>query len=171
VYLFVIFTLLIYQCIYLTASKYIYFFTYSLFIFLFICKFICFFFNFFPFVVSRPCRCWPFDLWTERSFSNLNIFHTEDHPWLIYSVPQNKQSFDFLYWHKFNQWKYCHVYVCDDRRDMDWWLDLLTTYTHHSELKVITALSLIYAICKSTKHPVSLFPTCCLHQPLPGNDF
>jgi hypothetical protein len=34
------------------------------------------------------------------------------------------------------------IYVCDCRRDLDWWMDLLTTYTHNLELQVITALSL-----------------------------
>jgi hypothetical protein len=40
-------------------------------------------------------------------------------------------------------------------------MDLLTTHTHHSELQVITALSLISAIRKSPQHPLSLFPACC----------
>jgi hypothetical protein len=26
-------------------------------------------------------------------------------------------------------WQYCHVYVCDYRWGLDWWLNLLTTYT------------------------------------------
>jgi hypothetical protein len=29
---------------------------------------------------------------------------------------------------------YCHVYECDCRRGLDWWFDLLTTYTHDSSL-------------------------------------
>jgi hypothetical protein len=32
---------------------------------------------------------------------------------------------------------------CDCRWGMGWWIDLLTTYTHHSELQAITALLLI----------------------------
>jgi hypothetical protein len=32
---------------------------------------------------------------------------------------------------------------------MDWILDLMTTYTHHSELLVITELSLMYTLYKS----------------------
>jgi hypothetical protein len=32
---------------------------------------------------------------------------------------------------------------CDYRRGLDWRMDLLATCTHHSELQVITALSLI----------------------------
>jgi hypothetical protein len=42
------------------------------------------------------------------------------------------------------------ICVCYYRRGMDWWMDLLTTYTHHSELQVITALSLIPILCKSS---------------------
>jgi hypothetical protein len=45
---------------------------------------------------------------------------------------------------------------------MDWWMDLLTTYTHHSELRIITALSLTSTLYKSTQHPLSLFPACCI---------
>jgi hypothetical protein len=33
--------------------------------------------------------------------------------------------------------------MCDYRRGLDWWMDLLTTYTHHSEVQIITTLSLI----------------------------
>jgi hypothetical protein len=35
--------------------------------------------------------------------------------------------------------KYCHVYVCDYRRGLDWGTGLLGTYTQNSELHVITA--------------------------------
>jgi hypothetical protein len=48
--------------------------------------------------------------------------------------------------------------VCDCRQGEKWWMDLLTTYTHNSELEVITALSLISALYKSPQHPLSLFP-------------
>jgi hypothetical protein len=40
---------------------------------------------------------------------------------------------------------------------MDWLLDVLTTYTHHSELQVITALSQISTLYDSPQHPLSLF--------------
>jgi hypothetical protein len=50
--------------------------------------------------------------------------------------------------------------VCDYRRRMDWWMDLSTTCTHNSELQVITALSLISALYKSSQHPLSLFQPC-----------
>jgi hypothetical protein len=45
---------------------------------------------------------------------------------------------------------------------MDWILDLLTTYIHHSELQVITAPLLIYTIHRSPLHPLSHFPACCV---------
>jgi hypothetical protein len=32
---------------------------------------------------------------------------------------------------------------------MDWWMDLLTIYTHYLELQVITGLSLISTLYKS----------------------
>jgi hypothetical protein len=44
--------------------------------------------------------------------------------------------------------------MCDCRRGMDWWMDLLTAYTHHSELQVIIALSLI------STAPTKPFPVC-----------
>jgi hypothetical protein len=40
---------------------------------------------------------------------------------------------------------------------LDWILDLLTTYTHNSELQVITAPSLISTLCRSPQHMPSLF--------------
>jgi hypothetical protein len=53
---------------------------------------------------------------------------------------------------------YYHDFWCATvRRGMDWILDLLTTYTHHSELQAITALSLISTIHSSPQHPLSLF--------------
>jgi hypothetical protein len=41
-------------------------------------------------------------------------------------------------------------------------MDSLTTYTHGSELQAITAPPLILTIHKSPKHPLSLFPACCV---------
>jgi hypothetical protein len=56
--------------------------------------------------------------------------------------------------------KYYHVYVvCDYRRGLHWWMDLLTTYTHNSELQAITAPSLISTIHKTPAKP---FPACCV---------
>jgi hypothetical protein len=41
-------------------------------------------------------------------------------------------------------------------------MDLLTTYTHHSELEVITTLSLISTLHKSQQHLLTFFfPACC----------
>jgi hypothetical protein len=46
---------------------------------------------------------------------------------------------------------HCHVVrnVRDYRRGMYLWLDLFTTYTHHSELQAITTLSLIFTLYRS----------------------
>jgi hypothetical protein len=52
--------------------------------------------------------------------------------------------------------------VCDCRRGIDWWMDLLTTYAHNSELQVITALSLISTIHRSPQHSLSLSLACCV---------
>jgi hypothetical protein len=43
------------------------------------------------------------------------------------------------------------------RRGMDWILDLLITYTHYSELRAITAPSLIYTLYSSPQRPLSPF--------------
>jgi hypothetical protein len=50
--------------------------------------------------------------------------------------------------------------VCDYRRCMHWWMDLLTTYTDDSEVQVITALLLI-----------STLSLLSLHESYPGNGF
>jgi hypothetical protein len=39
--------------------------------------------------------------------------------------------------------------VCDCRRGLIRWMDLLSTHTHDSEVQVLTTLSLIYTIYKS----------------------
>jgi hypothetical protein len=59
----------------------------------------------------------------------------------------------------------------DYRRGMDWWMDLLTTYTYHPELQVITALSLIFTLYKLPQHLLSLFYLLCLHRPFLDNGF
>jgi hypothetical protein len=51
---------------------------------------------------------------------------------------------------------YCHMYVCDYRRGLDWSMYLLTTYTHDSELQVLTTLWLIYTLYKSLERTRSL---------------
>jgi hypothetical protein len=57
-----------------------------------------------------------------------------------------------------------NIVMCrgDYRRGLDWWMDLLTPYTHDWELQVITAPSLISTILKSPQHPLSLFPAWCV---------
>jgi hypothetical protein len=60
---------------------------------------------------------------------------------------------------------YYYLYVCDCRRGIGWWIDLLTTYTHHSELQVIIAQSLISTLHRSPQHPLSLFPPAVSLQP------
>jgi hypothetical protein len=45
---------------------------------------------------------------------------------------------------------------------MDWILDLLTTCTQNSELRVITAQALISTHYKSPQHPLRQFPACCV---------
>jgi hypothetical protein len=37
----------------------------------------------------------------------------------------------------------------DYRRGLEWWMDLLTTYTHDLELQALRTLSLIYTLYKS----------------------
>jgi hypothetical protein len=61
-------------------------------------------------------------------------------------------------------WKYYMVtiYVCDCRRGVVWWMDLLTTYIRHSELNVITEMSLISTLYKSPQHTLILFQACCI---------
>jgi hypothetical protein len=41
-------------------------------------------------------------------------------------------------------------------------MDLLTTYTHDSELQAITALSLTATLYKSPQYALRNFPTCCV---------
>jgi hypothetical protein len=50
----------------------------------------------------------------------------------------------------------------DYRQGLDWWMDLLTTYTHDLELEAITAPLLISTIHKSPQHTLSLFAACCV---------
>jgi hypothetical protein len=54
--------------------------------------------------------------------------------------------------------------ACDYRWGLEWWMDLLTTCTHHSELQVITAPLLISTIHKSPLHPLNLFPACSVNS-------
>jgi hypothetical protein len=51
------------------------------------------------------------------------------------------------------------ILVCDYRWGMDWKSHLLTTYTHDSELHVITELSLIYTLYITSTRQVFSFLT------------
>jgi hypothetical protein len=64
-----------------------------------------------------------------------------------------------------------HVVWSDSRRGLNWILDLLTTYTHDSELQAITASPLIATIHKSPQHPLNFYSLSCLRQSFPGNGF
>jgi hypothetical protein len=59
----------------------------------------------------------------------------------------------------------CHnIFTCqgrDYRRGLDWWVEILATYTHLSELQVITAPPLISRILKSPQHSIGLISACC----------
>jgi hypothetical protein len=47
--------------------------------------------------------------------------------------------------------------MCDYRRGLDWWFNLLTTYTHNLGRETITAPLLIPTIHKSPQYTLSLF--------------
>jgi hypothetical protein len=72
------------------------------------------------------------------------------------------------------EYKLMSRFIYNNTRGMDWWMDLLTTYTHDSELGVITAQSLISTLYKSlhTKSsPVcSVFTSRCLVTNLNNGD-
>jgi hypothetical protein len=46
--------------------------------------------------------------------------------------------------------------MCDYRRGFNWWMNLLITYTHDSELQAITVPLLISTIHKSPQRPLNL---------------
>jgi hypothetical protein len=50
--------------------------------------------------------------------------------------------------------------MCDYRRGLNWWIALLTTYTHNLELQVITAPALISTLYNSPQH--KSFLSCCV---------
>lgn len=55
---------------------------------------------------------------------------------------------------------------------MDWWMHLLTTYTCHLGLLVITVLLLISRVRRSPQHPANLFPTCFVfNRPFSSRSF
>jgi hypothetical protein len=57
---------------------------------------------------------------------------------------------------------YCHLYGMTTDEVLGWISDVLTTYTHDSELQIITAPSLISALYKSPRWPLQDFPACCV---------
>jgi hypothetical protein len=61
--------------------------------------------------------------------------------------------------------------MCDYRRDLDWWMDLLTTYTrtHHSELQVrnYSAISNFHTLQITTEPAKPFSNLLCLHQLFP----
>jgi hypothetical protein len=65
-------------------------------------------------------------------------------------------------------------FICDYRRGMNWWMDLLSTYTHHSELQVVTAPRLIFTLYKSlhgkSSRACSVFTSRCLVTALSNED-
>jgi hypothetical protein len=69
--------------------------------------------------------------------------------------------------HNFRDFTHRHnpthtLYGCDYRRGMNWWMDLLNTYTHHPELQEITALSPFSTLYKPPQHSLNPFPACCI---------
>jgi hypothetical protein len=72
--------------------------------------------------------------------------------------------------------KYVHDLMCDYRRGSDWWMYLLTIYTHDSKLQALkTAQSLISTLYKSP-HPkpspaCSVFSSRCLITALNNGEF
>jgi hypothetical protein len=63
------------------------------------------------------------------------------------------------------------VRVVTIRRGLDCILDLLATYTHRSELQVITALSLRSILYNSLLHPLLSSVCYSHHESFPGNGF
>jgi hypothetical protein len=56
---------------------------------------------------------------------------------------------------------YQYFGVSDYRRGMYWWMDILNTCAHHSELQAITVPLLIFTIHMSPAPVLNLFPACC----------
>jgi hypothetical protein len=50
-------------------------------------------------------------------------------------------------------------------------MDLLTTYTDHSELQALNNAFADFHTLQNTTVPVKPFPACYLHQPFPGSGF
>jgi hypothetical protein len=54
------------------------------------------------------------------------------------------------------------VCVCDYRQCLDWWMDLLTTYTQDTQVQIITASPLYLHNSQITTAPAKLSPACCV---------
>jgi hypothetical protein len=58
------------------------------------------------------------------------------------------------------------IYMCDYRRGMDWWMDLMVPNTHHLKLRITITLSLISTLYKSlhaeSSPACSVFTSRCL---------
>jgi hypothetical protein len=61
--------------------------------------------------------------------------------------------------------------MCNYRQCLDWWMDLLTTYTHDWKVQIITALPLISTIHRSPQHPLSLFQSAVSSPAVPWQRF
>jgi hypothetical protein len=72
------------------------------------------------------------------------------------TLTQMNQAYVFIFFFRFVLILFSHS-MNDCRRGLDWWMDLLATYTHDSELQVITASPLISIIHKSPQHSLSHF--------------
>jgi hypothetical protein len=69
-------------------------------------------------------------------------------------------SVEFIVQSKLKPWREIDIvtyFVYDYRWGIDWILDLLSTYAHHSELHIIITLTLISTLHKSPQYPLSLF--------------
>jgi hypothetical protein len=53
-----------------------------------------------------------------------------------------------------------HLWACGYRRGMDWWMGLLTTYTHHSELQVNYSVIADFCTLQITTAPAKLLSAC-----------
>jgi hypothetical protein len=102
--------------------------------------------------ISSPVAQISWSLWDLKDYHHVTMF-TCTHHWILSWTIWPHILFPFRF-----------ILGCDCREDMDWILDLLTQYTHHSELQVwiITVLSLMSTIHWSPQHPLSFFPACCV---------
>jgi hypothetical protein len=60
----------------------------------------------------------------------------------VYFLRDEASMGSIFFFQNFQFYTVTYLESCDYRRGMDSWIDLLTIYTHHSELQVIKTLSL-----------------------------